>query len=175
MPRSLAGGHYSLSKRHLVCQGTKKHSTGEPADNRVCCSPRCKQPGASVPVLGTFRHQICRSCRCRFDRPNPPRYKVRIVSHTSGHTSPSRLPQLGRPYRKPNRAEVVVGSTHTLVVTLAPRRLYIPFHRLTSTPGVHWIRIDGPSSSVSGERSAGSGEWRMGECELANGGERVKR
>ncbi len=30
-------------------------------------------------------------------------------------------------------------------------------------------------ASVSGERSAGSGEWRMGECELANGGERVKR
>ena len=81
MPRSLAGGDYSLSKRYLVCQGTKKHSTGEPADNRVCCSPRCKQPGASVPVLGTSRHQICRSCRCRFDRPNLPRYKVRIVSH----------------------------------------------------------------------------------------------
>ena len=39
-----------------------------------------------------------------------------------------------------------------------------------------WILfVPGVISSVSGERSAGSGEWRMGECELANGGERVKR
>ena len=37
------------------------------------------------------------------------------------------------------------------------------------------MKFGNPSRPVSGERSAGSGEWRMGECELANGGERVKR